>query len=307
MAEAEKTIAFYRLVKYDPTGNQPMEQANWYEVLTQLDTLPLAGRTTQVGNRILIGEVYYTAERAHLKLAKVRDIAAWLGVLKTGAQQLEDFETEEGNKLYEISVISFLGFGNVIGLVQGSTASPTPSAVAEWLEELKVFGDVHIVTEAVLSDAAREHLQRSPEVSRIETKVSTTKAQALEARGSRLSRVLTRINEEFGPVTVTLILQTSRARENHEGRQILRDEAGHLAAAAGDNEVSKATARLIHFEADETSRTESVDFLKQRITAKRKIAATDDEGKPIRILSAVNAIMAVATEHDRELRQAVGE
>ncbi len=306
MATDEKTIAFYRIVKYDSAGNKPMEQADWNKILTDLSSLNLAGRTTKVGDRMLIGEVQFYNENAHLKLAKVRDVAAWLGLLKTGATTLEDFETEEGNKLYEISVVSFLAFGNVIGLVQGSTASPTPSAVVEWLEALKLFGETHLVAEAVLTNSAREHLQHAPEVSRIETKVSTTKAQALTNRGSRLGTVLSRVNEEFGPVTVTLIIQTSRAKENHEGRQIMRDEAGHLAAAATDSEVSKAKAQLIHIEADETSRTEKVDFLKQRITAKRKIAATDDKGKPIRIVSAVEAIMAVAAQHDKELREAVG-
>ncbi|MEU3476226.1 hypothetical protein CH306_27700 [Rhodococcus sp. 15-725-2-2b] len=306
MATDEKTIAFYRLVKYDASGNKPMEHANWYDILTQLDGLDLEGRTTKVGDRMLIGEVYYHGERAHLKLAKVRDVAAWLGLLKSGATSLEDFETEEGNKLYEISVVSFLDFGNLIGLVQGSAASPTPSAVAEWFDELKIFTGVHLIAEAVLTDAAREQLQKSPEVSRIETKVSTTKAQALTNRGSRLGSVLTRVNDEFGPVTVTLIIQTSRAKENHEGRQIMRDEAGHLAAAASESEVSKAKAQLIHIDADEKTHSEKVDFLKQRITAKRKIAATDDEGNPIRIVSAVTAIMGVAAEHDSELRQAVG-
>ncbi|KZF03715.1 MULTISPECIES: hypothetical protein [unclassified Rhodococcus (in: high G+C Gram-positive bacteria)] len=100
MATDEKTIAFYRLVKYDASGNKPMEHANWYDILTQLDGLDLEGRTTKVGDRMLIGEVYYHGERAHLKLAKVRDVAAWLGLLKSGATSLEDFETEEGNKLY---------------------------------------------------------------------------------------------------------------------------------------------------------------------------------------------------------------
>lgn len=306
MATDEKTIAFYRLVKYEASGNKPIEQADWYGILTKLATLDLSGRTTKVGDRLLIGEVYYHDERAHLKLAKVRDVAAWLGLLKSGATSLEDFETEEGNKLYEISVVSFLDFGNLIGLVQGSAASPTPSAVAEWFDELKIFKDVHLVAEAVLTDKAREQLQKSPEVSRIETKVSTTKAQALTNRGSRLGAVLARVNEEFGPVTVTLTIATSRAKNNHEGRQIMRDEAGHLAAAASDSEVSTAKAQLIHIEADETSRSEKVDFLKQRITAKRKIAATDDDGKPIRLASAVSAIMAVAAEHDRDLRRAVG-
>lgn len=307
MAADEKTIAFYRITRFNPAGNEPMEQADWYKVLTAISSLPLAGRTTKVGSRVLIGEIYFHDERAHLKLAKVRDVAAWLGLLKDGATELEDFETEEGNKLYEISVVSFLDFGNVIGLVQGSTSSPTPSAVVEWLEGLQLFGkDVHLAIEAVLTNTAREQLQKAPEVARLETKVSTTKAQALTDRGSRLGRVLTQVNEEFGPVTVTLIIQTSRAKENHEGRQIMRDEAGYLAAAAAESDVSKAKAQLIHIEADESSHAEQVDFLKQRITAKRKIAATDDEGKPIRILSAVEAIMSVAGSHDKELKQAVG-
>lgn len=307
MASDEKTIAFYRIVKYNSASNEPMEQANWYEVLTAINSLDINGRTTKVGSRVLIGEVYFHNERAHLKLAKVRDVAAWLGLLKDGATELEDFETEEGNKLYEISVVSFLDFGNVIGLVQGSTSSPTPSAVVEWIEGLEVFGkNIHLVAEAVLTNTAREHLQRAPEVARLETKVSTTKAQSLTARGSRLGRVLAQVNEEFGPVTVTLIIQTSRAKENHEGRQIMRDEAQHLAEAAADSDVSKAKAQLVHIEADEKSHTEQVDFLKQRITAKRKIAATDDEGKPIRIVSAVETIMAVAADHDKELKQAVG-
>lgn len=306
MATDEKTIAFHRIVRYDGDGNKPMEQVKWYDILTTLDSLNIGGRTTKRGSRMLIGEVYFHGERAHLKLAKVRDVAAWLGLLKTGATSLEDFETEEGNRLYEISVVSFLNFGNVIGLVQGSTASPTPIAVIEWLEELKLFGEIQLGVEAVLTNAAREHLQQAPEVSRIETRVSTTSAQALTERGSRLGKVLTRVNEEFGPVTVTLIIKTSRAKENREGRQIMRAEAEHLAAAARDSEVSKAKAELIHIEADETTRSEKVDFLKQAITAKRRIPATDDEGKPIRILSAVEAIMAVAAQHDQELRQAVG-
>lgn len=308
MASPEKTIAFYRLLKREAGVNKPMAQANWYNILVKIGNLPVDKRVTRVGDQILIGDVYFADERAHLKLLKVRDVAAWLGVFNSKDKTLEDFEVGENLELYEIAVISFLDFGNVIGVVRGSSSSPTPTALVQWLHELKIFGEsVELSAEAVISDRARRELARSPEVSRLETRVSTTKAQALAARGSKVSALLAQVNEDFGPVTVTLILKTSAAKKNHEGRQLLRAEAEHLAAAADADDVASAKATLVHFDADEKSSSEDVDFMTQRITAKRKIAALDDDGNPIRILSAVRAIMSAATAHDQELRGAVGE
>lgn len=309
MATGERTISFYRILKYKTAAkNEPLAQIDWYKVLTFLEGQPLARRTSNVGGRILIGEILFYEERAHLKLLKVRDIEAWLGVYNDQEKSVTDLEFDETNQLYETSIVSFLDFGNVIGMIQGSTSAPTSSAVVEWLEALEVFGSgVHLTSEAVLSNEARTQLQRAPEASRIETTISTTRAQALEARGSRLSPVLRKVSEEFGPMTVTLILQTSRARDNTEGRQILRSEAENLAAAAGENEVSKAKAKLVYIDADEKTSSQDVDFLKQRITAKRKIGSVDDEGRPIRNESAVQAILQVAAEHEAELRDAVAK
>jgi hypothetical protein len=159
----------------------------------------------------------------------------------------------------------------------------------------------------VLSNRARRELARSAEVSRLETTVSTTRAQALEDKGSKLAPILRRVNEDFGPVKVTVIITTSSAKKNHEGRQLLRAEAQNLAAVAAADDVTKAKATLVHFDADDNQKSEDVDFITQRITAKRKIDAFDDDGQPIRILSAVRAILAAAAEHDFDLRAAVGE
>ncbi|UYL86895.1 hypothetical protein SEA_RAVENCO17_42 [Gordonia phage RavenCo17] len=309
MATGERTISFYRILKYKNTAqNEPIEQIDWYKVLTFLEKQSLARRTSNVGGRILIGEILFYEEQAHLKLLKVRDIEAWLGVYNDAEKSVTDLEFDETNQLYETSIVSFLEFGNVIGMIQGSTSAPTSSAVVEWLEALEIFGSgVHLVSEAVLSNEARNELKTAPEASRIETTISTTKAQALETRGSKLSPILRKVSEEFGPMTVTLILQTSQARDNTEGRQILRAEAANLAAAAGENEVSKAKAKLVYIDADEKMRSREVDFVKQRITAKRKIGSVDDQGQPIRNLSAVRAILQVAAEHDAELRDAVGK
>jgi hypothetical protein len=309
MGSSERTISFYRILKYKtPTVNEPMADADWYKTLTFLSEQPLTGRTTNVGGRILIGEILFYEQRAHLKLLKVRDIEAWLGIYNDNEKSVSDLQLDEDNQLYETSIISFLDFGNVIGIIQGSTVAPTASAVVEWLESLCVFGKgLHLTVEPVLSNEARQQLARAPEASRLETRISTTKAQALESRGSKLSGVLRKVNEEFGPMTVTLILQASRARDNKEARQILRAEAENLAAAADENDVLNAKAKLTYYDADEAMKSQDVDFIRQRITAKRKIGTTGDDGLPIRNESAVRAIMQVAAEHETELRSGVGK
>jgi hypothetical protein len=248
------------------------------------------------------------AARAHLKLLKVRDVDAWLGIYNGQEKSLADLEFDEANQLYETSIISFLDFGNVLGLIQGSTSAPTVSAVVEWLETLAVFGpDVQLASEAVLSSEARNQLRQAPEASRIETKISTSKAAQLEARHSKLAPLLRQVNQDFGPMTVTLILQTSQAKDNTEGRQLLRAEVENLAAAADDSEVTKAKARLVYVDADAKTTAKNVDFIKQRITAKRTISSLDEDGQSIRNVSAVRAIMQVAAEHDAELRGAVSQ
>lgn len=307
MAKGERTISFYRIVKYKTSAkNEVMAQVKWDEALAALASQPLEKRMSNVAGRILIGEILSYEGHEHLKLLKVRDVEAWLGIYNDKKKSVSDLTLDETTQLYETSIISFLEFGNIVGLIQGSTQAPTISALTEWFSELGIFGpNVELASEAVLSNRAREQLQQAPEASRIETKISTSKAQQLEARHSKLAPLLRRITKDFGPMTVTMILQTSRAKDNTEGRQILRAEAANLAAAADENEVAKAKARLVYIDADEKTTSANVDFLKQRITAKRKIDTIDEEGNAIRNLSAVKAIMQVAAQHDAELREAV--
>jgi hypothetical protein len=104
-------------------------------------------------------------------------------------------------------------------------------------------------------------------------------------------------------MTVTIILQASRAKANSEGRHMLKQEAYKLSEATDDQTVESAKAKLIYLDADEEATTEDVNFVKQKITAKRKIPTKSADGNPIRNQSAVEAILAVAGEHDEELRR----
>jgi len=305
--DRERTISFFELVKAE--GRAPgkrMEDADWNTILASIQDKPLGDRVFTGPLRTLIGEVMPVDGELHLKLLLVRDQDQWLSVYRPDADSIDDLDLGDAGQLVETTIVAFLPFGNVIGLIQGSTTAPGVGALEEWLGGLKVLGDFPLDSHPMVSHEAQEMLRQSSEASRIEVTMHTNRAQALEARGSGLSRVLRRVNDDYGPMKVTVILQASRGRDQHEGREALRAEAQILADASEAHEVGRAKAKLVYIDADEKTRTEDVNFVKQRITAKRRIATTGEDGSPIRNEAAVRAILQVASENDAELRSIVG-
>ncbi|MCC3275426.1 hypothetical protein LJ753_06025 [Arthrobacter sp. zg-Y20] len=303
--QRERTIGFYEIVEVDPKGNTVrMNHVDWSRTLAALDGTKLGDRVFEGRNRTLIGETISHNGELHLKMMRVRDESAWISVYRPSADSVEDLDLND-SALLETSIVSFLNFGNIIGLIQGSPSAPSPTAVAEWINGIDLLTKKIEVLPIVSEDTSRK-LSLSSETSRIETRIHTSKADALESHGSKLSGVLRTIRQQYGPMTVTVILQASRAKAQSEGRHMLREEAGTLLDAAAGADVQSAKAKLIYLDADEEATTEEVNFVNQKITAKRKIATLSEDGSPIRNGSAVDAILSAAADHDDELRRIVG-
>lgn len=303
--ERERTISFYEIVTLDQSGGAVRtKQISWSDHLRNLEKVTLGDRVASTGESTLIGEVISHNGEVHLKLMKVRDEHSWVGIYNPSAQSINDLDLGS-DALLETSIVCFLGYGNVIGMIRGSTSAPTPGSLAEWINGISLLTS-EIDVDPLMSSEAKKKLSESSETSRVETRVHTSKADALEARGSKLSGLLRTIRRDYGPMTVTVILQASRAKAQSEGRKTLRAEAARLEDAAAHEEVQTAKAKLIYIDADEEATTEEVNFVKQKITAKRKIATTASDGSPIRNTSAIDAILAVAGEHDAEIRKIVG-
>jgi hypothetical protein len=304
--DRERTINFYELVKGDGHGaGKRMAMADWGQILEGIREKPLSQRVYNGPTRTLIGEVMHVDGGLHLKLLLVRDQGAWLSIYRSEKDSIEELDLGPASQLVEISIIGFLSFGNVIGLIQGSPSAPGVGALEEWLMGLKVLGDFPLDSSPMVSNEAQQMLLQSSEASRIEVTMHTNRADALENRGSGLSGVLRKVNADYGPMKVTVILQASRSRDQHEGRAALRAEAKILADASDAQEIARANAKLIYIDADESTHTETVNFVKQKITAKRRIATTGEDGSPIRNEAAVRAILQVAQENDEELRAIV--
>jgi hypothetical protein len=302
-----RTINFYQIKKFkNHSINEKIKHSDWNAILGALDKLPLGERVWTGVTRTLIGEVLKVNGNRHLKLMLVRDQDAWLDVYDPAAQSISDLDLGVSGQLLETSIIAFLPYGNVIGLIQGSTTAPTPTAFTEWLNGLKIIANAgQLETEVMVSHEAQQLIRQSSEASQIEVKMHTNKADALEKKGSRLSQILRTVNQEWGPMTVTVILRASRAKDQGEGRALLRAEASKIFEATEDNAVASAKAKLLYIDPDDNTRSEEVDFAKQKITAKKKIATTGEDGSPIRNSSAVIAILEVADTYDDELRAIV--
>lgn len=302
-----RTINFFEVVKWKNNSvNERMKHVEWVKVLLELEKAPLKDRVWSGPLRTLIGEVLSVDGTPHLKLMQVQDEDAWLEIYNPDADSIDALNLGEKNQLLETSVIAFLPYGNVIGLIQGSISAPAASAFEDWINGMEILGKSFLIeTQAMVSHDALKMVNQSSEASRIEVKVHTNKADALKKRGSGISAILEAVKTEYGPMTVTMILQPSKARDQTEGRAALRKEAKIIAQATDAEEVAKASANLIYIEADDTQHTEEIDFLKQRITAKRMVQTLGEDGSPIRNESAIRAILELAAEHEAELKAIV--
>lgn len=71
----------------------------------------------------------------------------------------------------------------------------------------------------------------------------------------------------------------------------------------GGGDVTKAAAKLISYDDEGHRHAEEVDFVQHRLTKKMSIAMTDEDGNPVRISSAIEAIRRAAKSLHDELYQ----
>jgi hypothetical protein len=312
-----RTVSFFRVVKVSDDQNTVerigLTADNWETFLSKLHSKPLLERTKQPGGERLIGqsklidETYYA-----LKLMSPRDETSWLAILNNQATdpdlETEDFSPGVGRDLVETTIVVFLpSFPNVIGLVRGSTASPSHTSVAAWLTAMGVTEQGWAVkAEPAMSSQTRAKLNRADGAASTSLRISTSKADALDQAGARgLGDYLRRIEDEIGElmVTVTYSIPTGKARD--AARRQLLEETERLTAALDvsrdTKNYEKLETKLVFIEDEKRRHQEDVNLYEQRITAHTLIPTLDENGKVIRDDNAVRAILAKAEELEAEL------
>lgn len=131
-------------------------------------------------------------------------------------------------------------------------------------------------------------------------RISTAMEEPLRNAGSEIiADTLQRLKRTYGDITVTVTLRVPRGKKYDDARRTLKQEAERLQNVTGAAESVSAT--LVTYDAESRAHQEDIDFISQRITAKKAVPLTGEDGSPIRNSSAVRAILAAAADMRTEL------
>jgi hypothetical protein len=299
----ERTVQFYEIVKTESGEQQRMLPADWDQILAMIADANVVNRTyvadaTFVGNTITVDEEY------HLLLHRVKSQGEWLSVINWDTGEWRELEDRAREGYVDSTVISFLPFGNVIGLMQGSAAAPSHKSLERWINGLKLFSGTTIVARPVVSRAEVQRLRTASGANRVEIRIGSSKIAALGDRSGRLASMFRRASEDYGDINVTMIISVPRGNARQEDRERLLGDIRELADIMPEA-AERARAALVYHDPSGPEHSRLVELVEHNITAKRRVAALDKEGNSIRIMSAVHAILEAADEHETELRTAV--
>jgi hypothetical protein len=300
----ERTVAFYEIVAAKSGDQKRIEQLPWEETLAAIASRRDVSDRTFETDSVFVGNTVTIDMEDHLLLHRVKNPGEWLSVLNWSTGEWRELESKATEGYLDTSVVCFLSYGNVIGMMQGSTAAPTHKGLETWLNGLKFFPDMPLVVRPVVSRAEVERLRRASGASKIEIRIGSSKTAALADKSGRLASFLHRASLEYGDVDVTVIISVPRGRAHSEDREKLLADLRDLEQIVPEA-AERARATLVYAEAHGPEYSRLVELVEHNITAKRRVTALNEEGESIRIMSGVGAILGAAAEHEEELRLAV--
>ncbi|MEU9255477.1 hypothetical protein AB0D66_26980 [Streptomyces sp. NPDC048270] len=300
----ERTVGFYEVVIVKEGEAQRIPRPmDWDGALADLALAPVAGRTYEGDSRI-VGTTFPYNMEDHLLLHRVKDAGEWLSVINFDTGDLRELEQSAHEGYLDTSVVCFLPFGNVVGIMQGGVSAPSHKTLEAWLNGTQMFPDHQFQLRPVVAHSEIKKLKTAVGASRVEVKVMGNKMGALhEGQSGGLAQLLRVAGKTYGEISVTMVISVPRGKELKEHRELLLADLAEISDVVTGAE--RARARLVYSDPGGPEQTRLVELVEHSITAKKRVPATDAEGNSIRIVSAVDAILAAAAEHQDALRLAV--
>ncbi|MFK8909018.1 hypothetical protein [Streptomyces sp. YS-3] len=296
-------MGFYEVVVVkDGQANRMSQSLDWDGMLADLAQVDVSERTVE-GDTRLVGTLTTYDMQDHLLLHRVKGAGEWLSVLNFDTGDLRELEQSAQEGYLDTSVICFLPFGNVVGVMQGGVSAPSHKALETWLNGIRMFPGHVFEVRPVVTHAEIEKLKTAAGASRVEVKVMANQMSALGDRSGGLARTLRVASEAYGDISVTMIISVPKKKELRQHREHLLADLAEISDLVTGAE--RARARLVFSDPGGEERTRLVELVEHSITAKKRVPATDGEGRSIRIVSAVDAILGAAAEHEEALRLAV--
>ncbi|WP_329394303.1 hypothetical protein OHA45_12150 [Streptomyces lydicus] len=309
MATRVGTVAFFEIVRAKDAMNARMQHSNWQSFLTTLERTPAAERICTHRSDSFIGQAVRYGDRLHLLVGRIG--TSELQTVDLDHGHIEDIRLEGNKGTIDTTTVSFLDYGNVVGILQGKPGSPRAAAIQRWLNSCHI-ADNDIALWPVIANNVWEKLQKATAVHSFEFSYRPSPAIA-PPEGEGLASLVRTGDERYPDHRISLKIEVPRkdgpgpvARLRGQRRlqsdiQSLMTELGYLENPTG---VERARALVTLTDREGDTNDEPLDFIMHHITAKCRVEVSSAGGRP-RYEANVAAIMQVAHDKQRDLKAAV--
>ncbi|QKW20522.1 hypothetical protein HUT16_16920 [Kitasatospora sp. NA04385] len=290
-----------------------MSNVDWQTVLANIGDIPPERRLYRDTEDIYFGEPVVAGGRMHLGVARLRDRD--IQQIDWVHGRIDHLQLEENRSIVDTTVVSFLPYGNIIGVLQGTMSAPRPSAVQRWLNSMDSGLDRDIAVVPLIGRNAREKLKRAEAINFFEVRLRPG-PDLLDSDVAGLGDLSRRAHRHNPNALITLTMKIpkqgpfSRGTRRSRGESQLREDVlgfiSQYASLVGEGgAVDRAIAHVVLPNGDGDLIEEKINFVSDHITAQRQVMMRRSEGGAPWHEAAVRAITQVATECERELRDAV--
>ncbi|MGH3854409.1 MAG: hypothetical protein ACRDR6_13130 [Pseudonocardiaceae bacterium] len=220
---AERTVAFCEIIEAQASEELRLDQMEWAEFLATLSRTKLDRRTVEA-DATLVGHAVTYDDQDHLLLHRAKDPGEWLSLLNWDTGKWRQLEMKAAEGYLETSVICFLPFGNLVGMMRGSMSAPSHKSPETWRRGVKPFGDPSLIAWPLLSASELARLRTAEGANRVELRIGRSKTRELASKNGRLASFLHAAGEVYGDIDVTMIISILHGNtQAADRRALLRD------------------------------------------------------------------------------------
>jgi len=289
----KKTVAFFEI--RDSDGESFPNPLPWDKHLAEIFREGADSRKHSLSGIDHWGQIYNAYETDHFILARYREDVSSFDIA-TG--DFIDSASDIAKPYVELAVIHFIPGTNRIGYVLGSHASPRVSSLEAWIN-LHGLVEGGVTIEPVLSRNVLSKIAGAAEASVVRVGYRSDQLGLGNDSDTPISEIKRQIGEKMRHTYVELVFKVEGGTEAsvHDQRIQLLDVAREVST----QDFAKASAKLINYDAEGKPKAEDVNFVKHRVTTKKKVQITDDDGNPVKVKSAVEAIYQAIYELNDEI------
>src|ERR1017187_2027328 len=122
-AVKERTVAFFEIVASERGEQHRIEQLPWDDTLSAIALTKDVNDRTFESESTFIGNSITIDMEDHLLLHRVKNPGEWLSVLNWDTGEWRELESRAKEGYLDTSAICFLPYGNIVGIMQGSTSA----------------------------------------------------------------------------------------------------------------------------------------------------------------------------------------